>query len=74
MQTGIESCLNAGWYCALNTMQAEVLAINKTAYNKAHVYALSSCSHAETSSIISDGGRALDDDIWPLALPRTQNH
>lgn len=74
LQTGTESCSNAGWYCALNTMRAKVLAINKTACNKAHDYALSSGSHAETSSIISDWGRVLDDDIWPLALPRTQNH
>ena len=30
----MESCLNVGWYCAFNEMQAKILAINKTAYNK----------------------------------------
>ena len=49
LQTGMESCLNVGWYCAFSEMQAKILAINKTAYNKTQAWVLSSWSHAVTS-------------------------
>lgn len=35
LQTGMESCLNVGWHHAFNKMLAKILAINKTACNKA---------------------------------------
>lgn len=54
LQIGMESCLNVDWYCAFNKMPAKIWTVNKTAYNKAQAYVVSSCSHAETSSIISD--------------------
>lgn len=54
LQIGMESCLNVDWYCAFNKMPAKIWTVNKTAYNKAQAYVVSSCSHAETSTIISD--------------------
>lgn len=54
LQIGMESCLNADWYCAFNKMRAKIWTVNKTAYNKAQAYVVSSCLHAETSLIISD--------------------
>lgn len=73
LRIGMESCLNAGWYCAFTKTQAKILAISKTDYPKAQAQVLSGCFHAGKSSRISDWGKLWDDDIWPLALPKIQN-